>query len=53
MSEKDHTRGELLYRGTRTKITTDFKTEAAEARKKVSEEFCRGISSNRLRELTL
>lgn len=52
MSEKDHTRGELLYRGTKTKITSDFATEAAEARKKVSEEFCRGISS-KLRELTL
>lgn len=40
MAEKDHMRGELLYRGTKTKITTDFATEAAEVRKKVSEEFC-------------
>lgn len=34
MSQKDHTREELLYRGTKTRITSDFATEVAEARKK-------------------
>lgn len=34
MSQEDHTREELLYRGTKTRITSDFATKAAEARKK-------------------